>query len=156
MPDVVVVGGGIIGAACAFELAERGASVTLLEREELAAGASGRNNGLWVTPVDPALLPMARISLERYLEIADSTPVPLRLDRGPIGLVAAALDEEEMRSGEQAHEPYRAAGVSVDRLEPAEVLRLEPAIASQVLGGWLVHHGHRLAPSALTVALALM
>jgi glycine/D-amino acid oxidase-like deaminating enzyme len=156
MPDVVVVGGGIIGAACAFELAERGASVTLLEREELAAGASGRNNGLWVTPVDPALLPMARISLARYLEIAEATPVPLRLDREPIGLVAAALDDEEMRGGEQAHEPYRAAGVRVDRLEPADVLRLEPAIASQVLGGWLVHHGNRLAPAALTVSLGLM
>jgi glycine/D-amino acid oxidase-like deaminating enzyme len=32
MPDVVIVGGGIIGAACAFELAERGATVTFLER----------------------------------------------------------------------------------------------------------------------------
>jgi glycine/D-amino acid oxidase-like deaminating enzyme len=156
MPDVVVVGGGIIGAACAFELADRGASVTLLEREELAAGASGRNNGLWVTPVDPALLPMARISLARYLEITDASPVPLRLDREPIGLVAAALDDEEMRTGERSHEPYRAAGVRVDRLETADVLQLEPAITSQVLGGWLVHHGHRLAPAALTVALALM
>jgi glycine/D-amino acid oxidase-like deaminating enzyme len=156
MPDVVVVGGGIIGAACAFELAERGVSVTLLEREELAAGASGRNNGLWITPVDPALLPMARISLERYLEVADASPVPLRLDREPIGLVAAALDDEEMRTGERAHEPYRAAGVRVDRLEAADVLQLEPEVASQVRGGWLVHHGHRLAPAALTVALALM
>lgn len=156
MPDVVVVGGGIIGAACAFELAERGASVTLLEREELAAGASGRNNGLWVSPVDPALLPMAKISLARYLEIADASPVPFSLDREPIGLVAAALDDEEMRVGEQAHEPYRAAGVGVDRLKAADVVRLEPAISSQVLGGWLVHHGHRLAPAALTVALALM
>jgi glycine/D-amino acid oxidase-like deaminating enzyme len=156
MPEVLVVGGGIIGAACAFELADRGASVTLLEREELAAGASGRNNGLWVTPVDPALLPMAKISLARYLEIADASPVPLRLDREPIGLVAAALDDEEMRTGERSHEPYRAAGVRVDRLEAAEVLQLEPAITSQVLGGWLVHHGHRLAPAALTVALALM
>jgi glycine/D-amino acid oxidase-like deaminating enzyme len=156
MPDVVVVGGGIIGAACAFELAERGASVTLLEREELAAGASGRNNGLWVTPVDPALLPMAKISLARYLEIADASPVPFRLDREPIGLVAAALDEEEMRMGEQGHQPYRAAGVGVDRLEAAEVLQLEPAISSHVLGGWLVHHGHRLAPAALTVSFALM
>jgi D-hydroxyproline dehydrogenase subunit beta len=117
MPDVVVVGGGIIGAACAFELAERGVSVTLLEREELAAGASGRNNGLWVTPVDSALLPMARISLARYLEIAEASPIPFRLDREPIGLIAAALDEEEMRTGERSHEPYRAAGVRVDRLE---------------------------------------
>jgi D-hydroxyproline dehydrogenase subunit beta len=156
MPDVVIVGGGIIGAACAFELADRGASVTLLEREELAAGASGRNNGLWVTPTDPALLPMARISLARYLELADASPVPFRLDPEPIGLVAAALDDEEMRNGERAHEPYLAAGVGVDRLEPADVLRLEPEIASQVHGGWLVHHGHRLAPAALTVALALM
>jgi glycine/D-amino acid oxidase-like deaminating enzyme len=156
MPDVVIVGGGIIGAACAFELAERGATVTLLEREELAAGASGRNNGLWLTPVDPANVSMARTTLARYLEIADASPVPFRLDPEPIGLLAAALDEEEMRAGEAEHEPYRAAGVQVDRLEAEEVRRLEPAIASGVLGGWLVHHGHRLAPAALTVGLALM
>jgi D-hydroxyproline dehydrogenase subunit beta len=156
MPDVVVVGGGIIGAACAFELAVRGASVTLFEREELAAGASGRNNGLWVTPPDPVLIPMAKTSLARYLEIVDTSPVPFHLDREPIGLIAAALDDEELEGGEEAHEPYRESGVQVDRLEPADVLRLEPAIATEVLGGWLVHHGHRLAPAALTVALALM
>lgn len=156
MPDVVIVGGGIIGAACAFELASGGASVTLLEREELAAGASGRNNGLWVTPPDPVLLPMARVSLDRYLEIADDAPVPFHLDRGPLGLVAAALDEEELAAGDGFHEPYRQAGVRVERLEPGGVRELEPAIAPQVLGGWLVEHGHRLAPAALTVALALM
>ncbi len=99
---------------------------------------------------------MAKTSLARYLEIADTSPVPFHLDREPIGLIAAALDDEELESGEEAHEPYRAAGVQVDRLEPADVLRLEPAIAPDVLGGWLVHHGHRLAPAALTVALALM
>jgi len=156
VPDIVVVGGGIIGAACAFELAERGASVTLLEREELAAGASGRNNGLWVTPLDPAHLPMSRASLARYLELAPDSPVPYRLDPEPIGLVAAALDEAALRLGGEAHEPYLAAGVPVERLEPEELLRLEPALAPGVLGGWLVEHGHRLAPAALTVALARM
>jgi D-hydroxyproline dehydrogenase subunit beta len=156
VPDVVVVGGGIIGAACTFELAERGASVTLLEREELAAGASGRNNGLWVTPLDGAHLPMARASLERYLELVPESPVPYRLDPEPIGLVAAALDEAALRLGEEAHEPYRAAGVTVERLEPEDLLRLEPGLAPEVLGGWLVRHGHRLAPAALTVALARM
>ena len=151
-----MVGGGIIGAACAFELAERGASVTLLEREELAAGASGRNNGLWVTPLDEAHLPMARASLARYLELAAESPVPYRLDPEPIGLVAAALDEASLRLGEDAQEQYRAAGVPVERLEPEDLLRLEPALAPGVLGGWLVRHGHRLAPAALTVALARM
>jgi sarcosine oxidase subunit beta len=156
MPEVIVVGGGIVGAACAYELAEAGVSVTLLERDELAAGASGRNNGLWVTPVDPVLLPMASASLARYLAIADASPLPLGLDTGPIGLLAVARDEEELRLGEESHEPYRAVGVGVEFLDAGAVLRLEPALTPDVLGGWLVDHGHRLAPAALTVALALL
>jgi light-regulated signal transduction histidine kinase (bacteriophytochrome) len=47
--DIAIVGGGIIGAACAYELSRAGASVTLIERDELAAGASGRNQG-WFVP----------------------------------------------------------------------------------------------------------
>ena len=46
-PDVVVIGGGAVGAACALELARRGAAVTLLERgPELGAGCSAGNAGL--------------------------------------------------------------------------------------------------------------
>lgn len=156
MPDVVVVGGGIVGAACALELSSRGVSVTLLERAELAAGASGRNNGLWVTPVEPALLPMARATLETYLEIADDAPLPIRIDREPIGLLAVALDEHELRIGEATHEPYRDAGVPVEALDGDAVRRLEPELSPDAVGGWLVEHGHRLDPAALTVSLARM
>jgi D-amino-acid dehydrogenase len=46
-PDVVVVGGGAIGVTAAYELAQRGARVTLLEREaSLGAGCSSGNAGL--------------------------------------------------------------------------------------------------------------
>src|SRR5216117_4092557 len=74
--DVVIVGGGIIGAACAYELARSGASVTLLERDELAAGASGRNIGFFGLPWDPVLDPMATSSLQMYLEVTADPPVP--------------------------------------------------------------------------------
>ena len=37
-PDVIVVGAGAIGAATAYELARRGARVTVLERSHVAAG----------------------------------------------------------------------------------------------------------------------
>jgi glycine/D-amino acid oxidase-like deaminating enzyme len=43
--DVVVIGGGIAGVSVALHLARRGIEVTLLEREALAARASGRNDG---------------------------------------------------------------------------------------------------------------
>jgi glycine/D-amino acid oxidase-like deaminating enzyme len=47
--DVLVVGGGIVGAATAYHLARRGVSVTLLEADRLASGATGRNLGfIWV------------------------------------------------------------------------------------------------------------
>ena len=54
-PDVAIVGGGIVGCALAAFLAEDGARVRLYERDELAAGASGRNAGLLQHPMDEAL-----------------------------------------------------------------------------------------------------
>ena len=49
---VAVIGGGITGCAAAALLAEAGATVTLYEREAIAAGASGRNSGLLQHPMD--------------------------------------------------------------------------------------------------------
>lgn len=47
--DVLVVGGGVVGIACALELARRGAAVTVLERDRLGHGCSYGNAG-WLTP----------------------------------------------------------------------------------------------------------
>jgi len=47
--DVLVIGGGIVGAATAYQLARRGAEVILLEADQLASGATGRNLGfIWL------------------------------------------------------------------------------------------------------------
>ena len=102
MSDVVIVGGGVIGAACALELAERGAAVTLIERDHLAAHASGRNQGLWVLPEDEANLPMAQASLARYLEIAPDAPIDVGLDPEPVGMVLVANDRQEFQAAKTA------------------------------------------------------
>lgn len=48
-PDVIVIGGGVVGVACAAELARRGVSVTVLERDRIGHGCSFGNAG-WLTP----------------------------------------------------------------------------------------------------------
>ena len=85
MPNVVVVGGGVIGCVCAYELSRRGASVILLERGELAAGASGRNHGLLLSPLDPPLVPMAAASTALYEAVKEASPLRINLDPRPIG-----------------------------------------------------------------------
>lgn len=153
MPDVVIVGGGIIGCACAYELARRGVSVALLERSELAAGASGRNQGLYTTPLDPALAQMARVSLAAYLELAEETPTPVMLDLEPCGWLALAGDDEEAALAREEAEAAAALGVAGEHLDAQAVHELEPELA-QGLEGWLLHDGYRLDPAALTIALA--
>jgi D-hydroxyproline dehydrogenase subunit beta len=156
MPDVVVVGGGIIGTSCVYELARRGASVTLLEREEIAAGASGRNLGYLDTSKDPVLAPLARRTLDRYLEIASEPPVPFFMDREAIGTLAVTLDEVEVEDLRGWAEAAEAVGVRATRVEPDEVRRLEPELAPTVVEGYLLDEGHRVDPAALTGAFAAL
>src|SRR5262245_34001082 len=54
MADVIVIGGGIVGCTAALFLAEAGADVLLLESDEIAAAASGRNAGSIQHPLDEA------------------------------------------------------------------------------------------------------
>ena len=153
MSDVVIVGGGIIGAACAHELTRAGASVTLIERDELAAGASGRNQGWFVVPTDPLLEPMANATLPVYLAIADAAPLPVWIDRVPVGHLLVTLDDD---TETELLASATARGVQVDTLGPPELLAIEPALTPDVRGGWLLHQGHRLDPASLTVAFALL
>jgi sarcosine oxidase subunit beta len=155
MPEVVVVGGGIIGAACAYELARRGVSVTLIERADLAAGASGRNQGLWVPPDDPVNHEMAVRSLDSYREFKAEASLSFVLDEEPVGLLLVAADDREVEEGRSQAEGMRARHIPVNDLEPKELAQLEPAMSSDLAAAWLVHDGYRLDPGALTVALAL-
>lgn len=154
--DVVIIGGGIIGAACADALAASGVSVVLLERDVLAAGASGRNQGLFVTPSDPHLLPMAQSSLDVYVQIVEDSPLHVRFDGEAIGFLRVAEGATELAElEEEARAAERYAGIEVDRLDRIALLELEPGLARDLAGGCLFHTGRRLDPTSMTVSLAL-
>src|ERR1700678_1757138 len=75
MSDVVVIGAGLIGCGIAYELAKRGAGVTVYDRAEPARAASWAGAGM-LAPyseevVDPALLALCAASLRAYPAFVD-------------------------------------------------------------------------------------
>src|SRR6478609_4535150 len=155
MPDAVVIGGGVVGTACAYELARRGSTVTLVERDELAAGASGRNQGWFVLSDDPPLRPMSAGSLEMYREVIEGSEMPVRFDPDPVGhlmVATTAAGTEVLRSRVADRQ---AAGTHAERLDGAALRNVEPALARDLEEAWLLDQGRRIDPGALTVALAL-
>jgi glycine/D-amino acid oxidase-like deaminating enzyme len=155
--DVVVVGGGVIGCACAHALAGRGARVVLVERSELAAGASGRNHGLLLKLPDRALSVLLDRSTAVYEELAGDGPVDIRLDPAPIGfLIVAGDDQGELEAGRAEAEAVEPVGVRVEHMDGDEARRVEPALGPHVAEAWLLDDGRRLDPAALTVSLALL
>jgi D-hydroxyproline dehydrogenase subunit beta len=147
MPDVAVVGGGIIGATCALELARAGASVTLIERSELAAGASGRNQGWLVAPDDLVNRPLYEPSLERYRAVAVEAPLPVWIDEEPVGHLFVALDGDE---------PDPAKLIGARAIDRDQLRTIEPGLSFRAERGWVGADGHRLDPAALTVGTALL
>jgi glycine/D-amino acid oxidase-like deaminating enzyme len=155
--DVVVVGGGVIGSACAYALSARGVRVVLVERSELAAGASGRNHGLLLELPDPSLSAIGKRSAALYEELSAVAPIDIRLDREPIGfLIVAGHDDWEREAGRVEAEAVVAAGVRVEHLDGDRAREAEPALGPEVAEAWLLEDGRRLDPAALTVSMALL
>ena len=73
MADVIVIGGGIVGASAAWQLAELGAQVTLLERGALASGATARSQGLLLPPDHAELQPVFDETIRLYRRLAAET-----------------------------------------------------------------------------------
>ena len=63
--DVIVIGAGVVGCSAAYYLSKRGIKVTVLERREIACGASGRNgSGARQSGRDNRELPLAMFGVQ--------------------------------------------------------------------------------------------
>ncbi|GLV47341.1 hypothetical protein TJA_05130 [Thermus sp. LT1-2-5] len=120
MPEAVVVGAGIVGAACAYRLAQAGLKVLVLEKETtFAQGSTGRSaGGVRVQFSEPLNVLLSYHSILEYREMAEARYRPI----GYLFLVPEALKEAQ----EEALRTQEALGVPVRRLALEEAKALVP------------------------------
>lgn len=145
--DAIVIGAGIVGAACAAELAHAGLRVTLLEQAQPGTDATAAGMGHIVVMDDsPAQLALTQLSRQLWDTLAPSLPDAVEFDR--CGTVWIAQDEEEMAEVHRKHATYGAAGVETEILDAAALHAAEPNLAAGLAGGLLVPGDAVLYPPA--------
>ncbi len=145
--DVVVIGAGIVGAACADEFSHAGLSVTVIDGDMVGGGATSAGMGHIVVMDDSD----AQFALTRYsqqLWHALRPELPDDVEYEPCGTIWIAADEEEMAEVHRKHKFYGDRGVPTEVLDPSELKRLEPNLRDGFAGGLLVPQDAVLYPPA--------
>jgi glycine/D-amino acid oxidase-like deaminating enzyme len=130
----VVIGGGVVGAACAEMLSRRGCRVTVVEAGVVGGGATAAGMGHLVVMDDsPAQLALTSRSLELWEALAPQ--LPARAEYRSCGTVWVASDEEELCAVQPKQAAYHAAGRAAELLGAADLARLEPDLRPGLAGG---------------------
>jgi D-hydroxyproline dehydrogenase subunit beta len=145
--DVIVVGAGIVGAACADEFARRGMRVCIVDRDGLACGATAAGMGhVVVTDDSEAQFALTRYSQELWRSIRPELPDDVEFEQ--CGTIWVAADDEEMAEVHRKHEYYSVRGVHTEVLDTSELGKLEPNLRNGLVGGLLVPEDIVLNPPA--------
>jgi glycine/D-amino acid oxidase-like deaminating enzyme len=134
--DVVIVGAGIVGAACADEFARRGMRVAVVDRD-VAEGATAAGMGHIVVMDDSE----AQFALTRYsqqLWQALRPELPDDAEYEPCGTIWVAADEAEMAEVRRKHRYCGERGVPTTVLDAQRLPQLEPNLRDGLAGGLLV------------------
>jgi D-hydroxyproline dehydrogenase subunit beta len=135
--DIIIVGGGIIGATCAAECAQAGLKVLLLEREAIGGGTTGAGMGHLVVMDDSeAQFALTRYSRDSWNERAADLPGAVEYDR--CGTLWVAADEQELAEARRKLSFYHERGVRAELLGAEALAAAEPELRRDLVGGLLV------------------
>jgi D-hydroxyproline dehydrogenase subunit beta len=131
--DVVVVGAGIVGAACAYFLAVEGLRVAVVEKGIVGGGATAAGMGHLVVMDDsPAQLALTKLSLELWKELKGELPASVEYRQ--TGTLWIATDDEEMAEVRRKYALYRREGLACEILDGDGLAEAEPNLRRPLAG----------------------
>lgn len=151
--QIVIIGGGIIGSSTALELAERGISVALLEKGDIAGEQSSRNWG-WVRCMgrDNREFPLAIRSRELWKEM--STRTDSEVGYRQLGITYVASNEQEIEKFKNMQTEMREYGIDSKLLNNQQLEKHLPLKSGRYIGGLYCPGDGCAEPSLATNAIA--
>ena len=140
---VVVIGGGVMGVSTAFHLAEAGADVVLLERDELASGSTSRAaGGVRAQFSDPVNIALGNRGLELFEDFARRPGGEIDLKQH--GYLFLLSDPGDVAAFERSIAVQNAQGVPSRLLDVEEAVRLSPLVSPDglVAAAYAPRDGH--------------
>ncbi|MBR1576506.1 MAG: anaerobic glycerol-3-phosphate dehydrogenase subunit A [Bacteroidales bacterium] len=142
--DVIIIGGGITGAGTARDCALRGLRVLLVERGDIADGATGRNHGLLHSGARYAVKD-GESARECIAENRILRRIAPHCVEDTQGLFITLPEDEEAGYGLDYQQRFiqacRDAGISAEAMDPREAVRLEPSVNPRLIGAVKVPDG---------------
>jgi glycine/D-amino acid oxidase-like deaminating enzyme len=143
--DIVIVGAGIVGAACAAECAGAGLKALVVDRGRIAGGTTAAGMGHIVVMDDSeAQFALTRYSRDLWIRLRPQLPVEVEFEL--CGTLWVAADDEEMEEVRRKEKFYSQRGVRVEVLDAADLKKLEPNLRDGLVGGLRVHDDGVLYP----------
>ena len=135
--DVVIVGAGIVGAACADESSRRGKRVAVVDRDVIASGATAVGMGHIVVMDDSEpQFALTRYSQKLWQGLRAELPDDVEYEQ--CGTIWVAADDEEMAEVRRKHAFYFERGVPTEVLDANALRNAEPNLREGMAGGLLV------------------
>ena len=151
---VVIIGGGAVGASCAYHIARAGWDVVLLEKNELTAGSTWHAAGNCPSfSTSWAVMNMQRYSLELYRRLADEVDYPMNYH--VTGSIRLGHTRERMMEFERARGMGQYQGMALEMLQVSDLKAKYPFLETHDLAGALYDPDDGdIDPAQLTQALA--
>ncbi|WP_406740464.1 NAD(P)/FAD-dependent oxidoreductase [Streptomyces atratus] len=133
--DVVIVGAGMVGAACAYYTSRSGLSVAVVDRGPVAGGTTGAGEGnLLVSDKVPGPeLELALLSASLWQQLSEELPEGIEYELK--GGVVVAASEDSLATLSATAAGQREEGVEAHHLTPDRLRELEPHLAPHLAGG---------------------
>ncbi len=135
--DVVIVGAGIVGSACAMECVNRGLRTAVIESAGIGSGATAAGMGHIVLMDDsPAQMALTRYSQTLWQDL--SSHLPANVEYEPCGTLWVASDDEEMQEVCRKSALYSSIGIHTEILDRQSLADAEPHLRQPLAGALLV------------------